>query len=159
MLSSFVFLIYFVCINVSFIVIQYIHADKSEHTLDPGASGPADMKPDGRKETDLSKIPGGWDMSLSRGTSESTGRLERDRWELTVCSVAGACVGTVISTRPCQRGGEMEARLARRSPPMVRLWLASSRLIPSPPTPSLSKCLLGFFFCVFLLIVELKWWA
>lgn len=35
MLSSFVFLIYFVCINVSFIVVQYIHADKSEHTLDP----------------------------------------------------------------------------------------------------------------------------
>lgn len=59
MLSSFVFLIYFVCINVSFIVIQYIHADKSERTLDPGVSGSADLKTDGRKETDLSKVPGG----------------------------------------------------------------------------------------------------
>lgn len=32
-----------------------------------------------------------------------------------MCSVARACVGTVISTRLCQRGGEMEAERARRS--------------------------------------------
>lgn len=69
MLSSFIFLIYFVCINVSFIVTQYIHADKSDHTLDPGVTGPADMKMDGIKEIDLSKIPGKGEMSLSRGTS------------------------------------------------------------------------------------------
>lgn len=78
MLSSFVFLIYFVCINVSFIVIQYIHAEKSEHTLDPGATGPADMKTDGIKEMGLSEGPEKWQMSSSRGTSETTD-------ELTVC--------------------------------------------------------------------------
>lgn len=57
-LRSFVFLIYFVCINVSFVVTQYIHADKSDHTIDPGATGPADMKTDGIREMDLSETPG-----------------------------------------------------------------------------------------------------
>lgn len=47
--DTFVFLIYFVCINVSFIVIQYIHAERSDQALDPGATRPADMKTDGVK--------------------------------------------------------------------------------------------------------------
>lgn len=50
-----------------------------------------------------------------------------------MCSVAGACVGTVISTRLCQRGGEMEAERARRSPCCPQDVMGAFVVLIQPP--------------------------
>lgn len=144
MLSSFVFLIYFVCINVSFIVIQYIHADKSEHTLDPGASGPADMKTDGLKETDLSQIPGEWQMSLYQLINWETGA-----GPMRADSVfGGGCLPWDSYLHPV-RWRPSSAVAPRRSPQNVMGAFVVRLRPPHSITTHASKCLLVVVFFLF----------